>query len=44
MYGFVTREKGKASDCLKCGMCESICPQHLPIRSYLELAVKEFEE
>lgn len=44
MYGFVTREKGKASDCLKCGMCENICPQHLPIRSYLELAVKEFEE
>ena len=27
---------GKASDCLKCGLCEGNCPQHLPIREYLE--------
>ena len=27
---------GKASDCLKCGLCEGNCPQHLPIRQTLE--------
>lgn len=43
-YGFVTKDKGKASDCLKCGMCEDICPQHLTIRDYLEKAAEEFGE
>ena len=35
---------GKPSDCIKCGMCEEVCPQHLPIREYLEAVAKEFEE
>ena len=26
----------KASECLKCGRCERICPQHIKIRSFLE--------
>ncbi|MBQ9603816.1 MAG: 4Fe-4S dicluster domain-containing protein [Firmicutes bacterium] len=26
----------KASECLKCGLCENICPQHIDIRKYLE--------
>ncbi|MCR5695266.1 MAG: aldo/keto reductase [Clostridia bacterium] len=34
---------GKASDCLKCGMCEDQCPQHLEIRSLLEDAANIFE-
>lgn len=42
-YGIHTRENGKASECIKCGMCESVCPQHLPIRDYLEDVAKEFE-
>ncbi len=27
---------GKASACLKCGLCERNCPQHIPIREMLE--------
>lgn len=27
---------GKASACIKCGRCEQHCPQHLPIKKYLE--------
>ncbi|MCH5171072.1 MAG: aldo/keto reductase, partial [Oscillospiraceae bacterium] len=34
---------GKASDCIKCGKCETACPQHLEIRSLLEQAAKELE-
>lgn len=36
--------KGKASDCIKCGKCESACPQHLPIRKFLEDVVEKFEK
>ena len=35
-YGNLTQSSGKASDCVKCGKCEGRCPQHLPIRRYLE--------
>ena len=35
-YAIVTEGKGKASDCIACGQCEAICPQHLPIISLLE--------
>ena len=34
----------RASDCLKCGMCEKIGPQHLPIRKLLEEVAKEFDK
>lgn len=44
-YGQVhTQNKGKASDCIKCGKCEAICPQHLPIRKLLQDVAKEFEK
>ena len=33
----------KASDCIKCGKCEQVCPQHLHIRDLLEDVAKEFE-
>ena len=32
----VTQGRGKASDCIRCGQCESACPQHLPIIRLLE--------
>lgn len=37
-YGHYTGNMGlgKASACVKCGKCEEHCPQHLPIRKYLE--------
>ena len=34
----------RASDCLKCGKCEKVCPQHLPNRRLLEDVAKEFEK
>lgn len=39
-----TKNGGKASDCIKCGKCETICPQHLPIRALLEDVSKEFDK
>ena len=40
----LTEDGTKASDCLKCGACEDICPQHLKIRDLLEDVAKEFEK
>lgn len=43
-YFLVTVDKGKASDCVACGQCESACPQHLPIISLLEECARNFEK
>ncbi len=42
-YGELIREFGKASDCIACGQCEGICPQHLPIITHLQTVAAEFE-
>lgn len=36
-------KSSKPSACLKCGACEKMCPQKLPIRDYLVDVVREFE-
>ena len=35
-YSIVTTDRGRASECIRCGQCESACPQHLPVISLLE--------
>ena len=35
---------GRPSDCAGCGACESICPQHLPIRRLLQEVSREFDK
>ena len=32
-----------ASNCVRCGKCETHCPQHIPIREKLQEAQKELE-
>lgn len=33
-----------AAECIKCGKCESVCPQHIKIRENLEKIAKIFEK
>ena len=35
-YQRYSMNHAKASECLKCGRCEQICPQHIAIRQFLE--------
>lgn len=39
-----TKGGGRASDCIKCGLCEQICPQHLKIRNLLMDVAAEFDK
>ena len=43
-YDRLTQNFGKASDCVECGQCEGVCPQHLPIIQYLKDVAEHFEQ
>ena len=34
---------GRAADCIACGQCESVCPQHLPIIELLKGAAARLD-
>ena len=42
-YDIVTQNRGRASSCISCAQCESVCPQQLPIISLLAQCRTELE-
>ena len=42
-YRKLKKTQAKASDCVGCGQCEAICPQHIHIIDELKALVKHFE-
>jgi predicted aldo/keto reductase-like oxidoreductase len=42
-YNFLTKNRGKAHECTACGVCETACPQGLPIIETIAKASKLFD-
>lgn len=42
-YELLTKKSGKAKDCISCGKCEKVCPQHLPIIENMKLVSKHYD-
>ena len=42
-YNGLVDRYSHASDCIACGQCEGVCPQHLPIIDLMKEAVERFE-
>ncbi|MDE7293918.1 MAG: aldo/keto reductase, partial [Oscillospiraceae bacterium] len=43
-YNALTQNFGKASECIACGQCEEMCPQHLSIIDNLKNVSQRFEQ
>ena len=43
-YRGLLDKHGKASDCIACGQCEDVCPQHLPIIELMKEAAALFDK
>ncbi len=42
-YAHLSAQGGKAADCIGCGQCEGVCPQHLPIIETLKKVSEHFD-
>ena len=42
-YEKLTEHFGKAADCIACGQCEGVCPQHLPIIDLMQKVSAHFD-
>ena len=42
-YGNLAKNFGRAADCIACGQCESVCPQHLPIIDLMKKVSEHFD-
>lgn len=42
-YAILSDKFGKVKDCIGCGQCESVCPQHLPIIKNLKTVSEHFD-
>lgn len=42
-YGMLTDKFGRAKDCIACGKCEGVCPQHLPIIENLKAVSAHYD-
>ena len=42
-YNAIGSKFGRAGECIGCGQCEGVCPQHLPIVDDLRLVAAHFE-
>ena len=42
-YAYLAESFGKAADCVACGQCEGVCPQHLPIIDLMKKVSEHFD-
>ncbi len=42
-YYLDMKAEARADQCMDCGACEEVCPQHIPIREHLRLVTKDME-
>ena len=42
-YELISEKRGKAKDCVACGQCEEVCPQHLKIIDFMKDVSAHFD-